>query len=161
MIKDINTLIQPNGNFRWRAVTASNEATRLGIDNSIKEQYIIDNVLYHVTNLQKIRDIFGLTFVSSWYRTPQLCKAIGSSETSNHITGGCTDIEVPSISLVKLGFYIIENLPFEELIFEYMPNGWIHYASFKDRNSKTIKIKDAQYNFKVISYDEAKKYFKV
>ena len=131
-------------NFYYREILRSKTALRLGIDNTPNPEQI-KNAEFHAHNImQPTRDKFGKILVSSWFRVPELCVAIGSKETSNHTTGGTTDFYLfgSKTSLISVGIWIAGNRDFSELIFEYMPHGWLHCASFKGRNERVIKLKD-------------------
>ena len=80
--------------------------------------------------------------VSSGFRSPELCVAIGSSTTSQHASGQAADFEIYGVSNKELADYIADNLDFDQLILEFWkpeePNsGWVH-CSYKgaDNNRK-------------------------
>jgi hypothetical protein len=82
--------------------------------------------------------------VSSGYRSPELCVAIGSSINSQHAKGQAADFEIFGLSNADLCKWISENLEFDQLILEYHnigePNsGWIHCSYRADgENRKQI-----------------------
>ena len=92
--------------------------------------------------LQPIRDQFGqVVSVSSGYRSPELCVAIGSSTQSQHAKGQASDFEIFGISNKELADYIDQNLDYDQLILEYWkgedePNsGWVH-CSFNTQGNR-------------------------
>jgi len=91
--------------------------------------------------LQPIRDHFGqVVSVSSGYRSPELCVAIGSSTKSQHAKGEAADFEIFGVSNKELADWIDENLDYDQLILEYWkesdPNsGWIH-CSFNTQGNR-------------------------
>ena len=78
-----------------------------------------------------MRDHFGRVKVTSGYRSPELCTAIGSSVNSQHAKAEAADFEVMGTDNAELADWIKDNLPYDQLILEYYtpgePNsGWIH-----------------------------------
>jgi hypothetical protein len=91
--------------------------------------------------LQPIRNEFGSFIVSSGYRSPELCEAIGSKATSQHAKGEAADFEVAGVSNYKLATWIEENLPFDQLILECFQggnSGWIHCSYVPDGRKETL-----------------------
>ena len=74
-------------NFSVRELTKSQTAERKGIDNTPTEEHIENLKLLCENILQPTRDEWGVVSVSSGYRSPSLCQAIGSSEKSQHARG--------------------------------------------------------------------------
>ena len=142
-------------NFSLEELTKSQTATRKGIDNtpSPEHQDNLKSLCTHV--LQPIRDHFDrVVTVSSGYRSPELCTAIGSKITSQHAKGQAADFEIFGVSNKELADYINQNLDYDQLILEYWkesdPNsGWVHCSfktegnrkqylkAYKDENNKT------------------------
>ena len=123
-----------SANFTLSEFVKSQQAERLGIDNT-PPQVVINNLKQLVVNvLQPVRMHYGKTMVvSSGYRSPALNKAVGGSKTSDHMTGCAADIEVPGVSNYDLAVYIRDNLPFTQVILEfYTPgipdSGWVHVS---------------------------------
>lgn len=84
--------------FKYSEFEASDTAKRLGIDNSIPDGDVRDNIKALVENvLQPLRDAWGGPLViNSGYRCLELNKAVGGVPTSQHVLGqaadvGCTD----------------------------------------------------------------------
>lgn len=123
-----------SANFVLSEFVKSQQAERLGIDNT-PPQVVINNLKQLVENvLQPVRTHYGKTMViSSGYRSPALNKAVGGSKTSDHMTGCAADIEIPGVSNYDLAVYIRDNLPFTQVILEfYTPgipdSGWVHVS---------------------------------
>jgi len=134
-----------SNNFSLKELTASQTAERKGISNNPSEDHMTN--LKELCNnvLQKIRDHYGkVVSVSSGYRSPELCVAIGSSVNSQHAKGQAADFEVFGLSNAELCKWISENIDFDQLILEYHnigePNsGWIHCSYRSDgENRKQI-----------------------
>ena len=142
-------------NFSLNELTKSQTAERKGIDNtpSTEHQENLKSLCTHV--LQPIRDHFSrVVSVSSGYRSPELCTAIGSKITSQHARGEAADFEIFGLSNKTLADYIDSELHYDQLILEYWkesdPNsGWVHCSfsqgknrrqylkAYKDENNKT------------------------
>ena len=128
-------------NFSLNELTKSQTAERKGIDNtpSAEHQENLKSLCEMV--LQPIRDHFGqVVSISSGYRSPELCVAIGSSTKSQHAKGQASDFEIFGVSNKELADWIDENLDYDQLILEYWkesdPNsGWIH-CSFNTQGNR-------------------------
>ena len=130
-------------NFSLNELTKSQTAERKGIDNtpSAEHQENLKSLCEMI--LQPIRDHFGqVVSVSSGYRSPELCVAIGSSTQSQHARGEAADFEIFGISNKELADYIDQNLDYDQLILEYWkgedePNsGWVHCSYTNGNNRK-------------------------
>ena len=134
-----------SNNFSLNELTKSQTAERKGINNNPSEDHM-NNLKELCENvLQKVRDHYGkVVSVSSGYRSPELCLAIGSSVNSQHAKGQAADFEVYGLSNAELCKYIAESLDFDQLILEFHnigePNsGWIHCSYRNDgENRKQI-----------------------
>jgi len=91
-----------------------------------------------------VREHFGKpVMISSGYRSPALCEAIGSSAKSQHAQGEAADFEINGIDNVDLAAWISRNCDFDQLILEFYDNvdpnsGWIHCSSKKESSRKQI-----------------------
>ena len=119
-------------NFSLNELTKSQTAERKGIDNTPSPEHQENLKLLCESVLQPVRDHFGkVVTISSGYRSPELCTAIGSKITSQHAKGQAADFEIFGVSNKELADYINENLEYDQLILEYWkesdPNsGWEH-----------------------------------
>ena len=128
-------------NFSLLELTKSQTAERKGIDNtpSTEHQENLKKLCENV--LQPIRDHFEqVVSVSSGYRSPVLCAAIGSKSTSQHARGEAADFEIFGISNKELADWIHYNTNYDQLILEYWkesdPNsGWVH-CSYSESNNR-------------------------
>ena len=137
-------------NFSINELTKSQTAERKGIDNTpgTEHQENLKKLCENV--LQPVRDHFEqVVSVSSGYRSPELCTAIGSKITSQHAKGEAADFEIFGVSNKELADYINENLDYDQLILEYWkesdPNsGWVHcsYSEGNNRNQYLKAYKD-------------------
>ena len=129
-------------NFSLNELTKSQTAERKGIDNTPSTEHQDNLKSLCEMILQPIRDHFGqVVSVSSGYRSPELCVAIGSSTKSQHASGCAADFEIFGVSNKELADYINENLDYDQLILEYWkgedePNsGWVH-CSFNTQGNR-------------------------
>ena len=95
-------------NFTLEEMVKSQTAERKGIPNAPELHHIDAMELLCEKILQPIRDKFGSFMVSSGYRSPELCVAIGSKITSQHAKGEAADFEVAGIDNYDLARWIEE-----------------------------------------------------
>ena len=104
-------------NFSLNELTKSQTAERKGIDNTPGTEHQENLKSLCEMILQPIRDHFGqVVSVSSGYRSPELCVAIGSSTQSQHAKGQASDFEIFGISNKELADYIDQTLDYDQLI---------------------------------------------
>lgn len=148
--------------FSIEEAEKSQVALRRGIDNDIPE-HLLDNVIAVAENiLEPVREKYGIPFSpSSFYRSPELCIAIGSSRKSQHAKGEAVDFEIPGISNMIVASWIQKNLIFDQLILEYYQNnipnsGWIH-VSYKRNggNRKEVLVYDGKKYKRGLSANDA------
>lgn len=127
--------------FSLSDVTRSQEAARRGIDNDLPIA-LVETVRETVEMMERIRafltDKAGHqcpVIVSSWYRSIALNRAIGSSDTSDHIRGCAVDFEVPSFGnsycvAAALAPHV-DALRIGQLINEFpdFGAGWVHVST--------------------------------
>ena len=130
-------------NFTLDEMIKSQTAERKGIDNYPEKEHIENLKLLAENILQPIRDKFGAFIVSSGYRSPELCVAVGSTIKSQHAKGQAADFEVSGIDNYDLARWIESNLPFDQLILEcYKPgdknSGWVHCSYVHEPRKETL-----------------------
>ena len=132
-------------NFTLSELTKSDTAIRKGINNNPNAEQIEKLKALCENVLQKVRDHYGkVVTISSGYRSPDLCEAIGSSKNSQHAKGQAADFEVFGLSNAELVKWISENCEFDQMILEFHnldePNsGWVHCSYRADgENRKQI-----------------------
>ena len=129
-------------NFSLIELTKSQTAERKGINNTPSTEHQENLKRLCESILQRVRDHFGrVVSVSSGYRSPELCEAIGSKTTSQHAKGEAADFEIFGVSNKELAYYIHEHLEYDQLILEYWkeedPNsGWVHCSYRSEGNRK-------------------------
>ena len=121
-----------SANFTLKELTKSDTAIRKGISNEPNTDEIEKLKLLCETILQPVRDKFGPVTVTSGYRSPELCMAIGSSINSQHTKAEAVDFEVEGVDNADVAYWIKDNIPnWDQMILEFytpgQPNsGWIH-----------------------------------
>jgi len=141
--------------FTLNELTKSQEALRLGIDNTPSEEHILNLKILCDNILQPVRDFYGLPVsVSSGYRSPELCEAIGSSRTSQHARGEAADFEIFGVANKDLSDWIVSNLEYDQCILEFWninePNsGWVH-CSYSSKYNRRQYLKAEKVNGKIV-----------
>jgi len=139
--------MQLSKNFSLKELTASQTAARKGINNNPNEDQMNSLKTLCEKVLQPVRDHFGkVVTVSSGFRAPELCVAIGSSVNSQHAKGEAADFEIYGLSNAELCKWIANNCDFDQMILEFHnvdePNsGWIHcsYKSVEDNRKQILR----------------------
>jgi hypothetical protein len=119
--------------------TGSPTALRLGIKNEPNET-VLDAMKHVAENLfEPIREWYGKPIkVNSFYRCPELNKAVNGSKTSGHVLGNSIDISGGSKAENKKIFdYICKNLDFDQVILEF-GGVWVHISLKKEKNRKQV-----------------------
>ena len=139
-----------SANFQLSELVKSQVAERKGIPNNPSPAHIDNLKALCVNVLQPIRSHFeSPVIISSGYRSGELCIAIGSKLTSQHVEGKASDLEVPGIDTKELAKWIKENLEFDQLILEFyrdgeFDSGWVHISwnSGKNRNQSLRALRN-------------------
>ena len=131
-------------NFTLSELTKSQTAVRKNIKNEPSTAHVENLIHLAETVLQPIRDHFGKPVViSSGYRSPELCEAIGSSSKSQHARGEAADFEIMGVDNMQLAMWINKNTNFDQLILEFYepgdPNsGWVHCSAVTGEPRKQV-----------------------
>ena len=125
-------------NFTLLELTKSDTAIRKGINNNPNAEQIEKLKTLCEKILQPVRDHFGRVKVTSGFRSPILCQAIGSSVNSQHAKAEAADFECVGVDNAELADWINRELTYDQLIVEYYtpgePNsGWIHCSWIADQ----------------------------
>ena len=94
-------------NFSLRELTKSQTAERKGISNEPSEEHVENLKLLCTKVLQPIRDEWGVVSISSGYRSPALCEALGSKSTSQHAKGQAADFECYGVDNHELFNWVV------------------------------------------------------
>ena len=136
--------MQLSKNFSLVELTKSQTAERKGIPNDPSPDHIENLRLLCERVLQPVRDHFNhVVTISSAYRSPALCQAIGSSIDSQHAKGMAADFEIFGTPNNEVFNWIKDNLLYDQMILEFWnsdePNsGWLH-VSYNPESSENIK----------------------
>ena len=138
----------------------SNTAIRKGIDNTPNTE--------QKANMEKIaQNIFeplrqwvgGPIKINSFFRCPELNKAIGGSSKSQHCEGQAIDIDdtFGVVSNADMYAWIKNHLDFDQMIWEFGNDDnpdWVHisYVSHKENRNRCLKAyrEDGKTKYKVI-----------
>lgn len=125
-------------NYSFEEFEASNKARQLGLDNSIPDETVRQNIKRLCTTiLQPINDATGWkNTISSGYRSEAVNRAVGGARTSNHRRGCAADcnfyrktngkwVRVPNTEVVAKVKEL--KLPFSEMI-AYNKQHFVHLA---------------------------------
>ena len=128
-------------NLTLLEATKSNTATRLGIDNT-PPPAIVERMIETAEKIfQPLRDALGPIRVSSFYRSPDLNRAIGGSKTSQHCKGEAIDMQ-GILATNKMLFNSACDLEdFDQIIWEFgtlEEPDWVHVSYSKTHNRKQI-----------------------
>ena len=136
-------------NLSLAEVTKSITAQRLGIDNTPKDEWIIENlkaIAKHV--FQPLRNAFGCPiYVSSGYRGPELNRAIGGSKRSQHMEGRALDLDADVFGRCtnsQIFNWLRDNVEFDQLIWEFGDEDnpdWVHVSYIYDGNNRCRCLK--------------------
>jgi hypothetical protein len=132
-------------NISYKEATHSTTAKRLGIDNTPNAEQF-SNMVYVAENVfQPIREHFGAPiYVSSFFRSEALNRAIKGSVNSTHLKGEAMDLDADvygGVSNAQIFHYIKNNLEFDQLIWEFGTDenpAWVHVSLSKRNNRKQI-----------------------
>lgn len=116
--------------------TNSPTALKLGINNTPDETTLERMKLVAKECFEKVRAFYGKPIkINSFYRSPELNKAVKGSKTSQHVKGEAIDLSAGSKEQNKILFdWMRLNLDYDQLIWE---NGgvWIH-VSYKSKGNR-------------------------
>ena len=135
--------MQLSKNFNLVELTKSQTAERKGIPNDPSPDHQENLRLLCERVLQPIRDHFNhVVSVSSGYRSPELCIAIGSSVDSQHAKGMAADFEIYGTPNNEVFNWIKQHLMYDQMILEFWnpdePNsGWVHISYNPDQDENT------------------------
>lgn len=136
----------------YEQVIYSATALKHGIDNQPTESHM-KNLRYLGLNIyDPLFDHFGdKLIITSVYRSASLNKFVEGSESSQHLRGQAIDLKVSSpFSTRELFKYIVENLDFDQVIWEFGTNEaprWVHVSikEIGNRYKKTQAISGKGY----------------
>ena len=122
-------------------------AIRKGIDNEPNEEQLANMKLVANNVFEPLRVfVNGPIKVNSFFRSPDLNKAIGGSTKSQHCKGQAIDIDdtYGKATNAEMYWWIKENLDFDQMIWEFGSNDnpdWVHvsYVSPDKNRNRCLK----------------------
>ena len=138
----------------------SNTAIRRGINNTPNNEQLSNMELIAEKVFEPLREwVGGPIKINSFFRCPELNKAIGGSSKSQHCKGQAIDIDdtFGRISNAEMFIWIKHHLDFDQMIWEFgdddNPN-WVHvsYVSPEDNRNRCLKAykENGKTKYKVI-----------
>ncbi len=119
-------------NFSLQELIKSDTAIRKGIDNNPNADQIEKLKGLCENILQPVRDHFGRVKVTSGFRSPELCVAIGSSVNSQHAKAEAADFEVIGVDNAELADWIHASWV------EFQPRAQ-YMRAYRDKETKKTK----------------------
>ena len=125
----------------------SRTALRLDIDNTPTKEHLNNMRLLAENIFEPLRAYVGGPIkINSFYRSPELNKAIGGSSKSQHCHGQAIDLDDTFGRMTNAEMYgfIKEHLDFDQMIWEFgddeNPN-WVHvsYVSEEKNRNRCLK----------------------
>jgi hypothetical protein len=138
-------------NISYKESIHSQTAKRKGIENTPNEEQLASMFTIAEMIFQPLRAwVGGPIKINSFFRSPELNRAIGGSKSSQHCKGQAMDLDdvYGHKTNAEMYMYIKENLDFDQLIWEFgddkNPN-WVHVSyvdAQKNRNRCLKAYKD-------------------
>lgn len=124
--------------FAVQEILYSQTAKKHNIDNTPKDEVIIDNLNYTIRRLEEIRVGYGKSIiVNSCYRCEELNKLVGGVKDSKHVKGLAADLRWSQ----QLFDYIQNECSFDKLIREKSGKSvWIHLQFAKNIEDERHKV---------------------
>ena len=127
-------------NISYKEGVYSITADRLGLENKPTEEHLANMKEVAEKVFQPLRTWVNAPIkINSFYRSPELNKAIGGSSKSQHCKGQAMDIDdtYGHATNADMFMYIRENLDFDQMIWEFGDAhnpSWVH-VSYVDKQS--------------------------
>ena len=144
----------------YREGVYSTTATRLGIDNTPNDEQLDNMELVAEEVFEPLRAYVGGPIkINSFFRCPELNKAIGGSSKSQHCKGQAVDIDdtFGRCTNAEMYHFIKEHLDFDQMIWEFGDDDnpdWVHvsYVSKEKNRNRCLKAyrKDGKTKYIVI-----------
>ena len=131
----------------YREGVYSTTATRREIDNTPNDEQLDNMETIAEKVFEPLREwVGGAIKINSFFRCPELNKAIGGSSKSQHCHGQAIDIDdtYGVVANSEMYHYIKENLDFDQLIWEFgdddNPN-WVHVSYVSEDSNRRRCLK--------------------
>lgn len=131
-------------NITKQELIYSDTAKRLNIDNEpspeheknlVRVSWFLQSLRYKLN--KKFPNQKAIIRISSGYRGPALNKAVGGSQTSDHMKGLAADFTCNILTPYELAKFIVENMVeegFDQVIQEF--NQWVHIGLADSKHPK-------------------------
>lgn len=131
-------MIDISKHITMQEATHSDTAVAHGISNLPEVHHIKSMQYLAQTVFEPLRANFDNPIqVTSFFRNPALNKIVKGSPTSQHLIGEAMDIKGINTRSSILYYWIKDNLPFDQLIWEFGDDSepdWIHVSFTKAKN---------------------------
>lgn len=132
-------------NITWDEATVSATAEKLDLDNTPNDEQLKTMKITAEKLFQPLREWCDHPIrINSFFRSPELCEAIGSKPTSQHTKGQAIDIDsLGEKSNAELFYYIKDNLDFDQIIWEHGDEDnpdWIHMSYVSKKANRGISL---------------------
>ena len=138
----------------------SRTATRLDIDNKPNEEQLANMKLLAEEIFEPLRAYVGGPIkINSFFRSPELNKAIGGSSKSQHCQGQAIDIDdtFGCMTNSEMYWFIKQRLDFDQMIWEFGDDNnpsWVHisYVSKEKNRNRCLQAykENGKTKYKVI-----------
>lgn len=134
-------------NISYKEATLSTTAKRLGIDNTPDSDQFSNMIHVAEGVFQPVREHFDTPiYVSSFFRSEALNKAIKGSSSSTHMKGEAMDLDADvygKVTNAEIFHYIKDKLTFDQLIWEFGTDknpDWVHVSLSKGTNRGQVLV---------------------
>ena len=146
-LEKVESVQKISKHISYKEGTYSITATRLGLENKPTDAHLANMELLAEKIFEPLRSwVNGPIKINSFYRSPDLNKAIGGSSKSQHCHGQAIDIDdtYGYMSNADMFMYIKENLDFDQMIWEFGTEDnpdWVHvsYVNSEDNRNRCLK----------------------
>ena len=138
----------------------SRTALRLGIENEPNKEQLANMKLLAEEVFEPLRAYVGGPIkINSFFRSPELNKAIGGSTKSQHCHGQAIDLDdtFGRCTNAEMFEFIKEHLDFDQIIWEFGDEAnpdWVHvsYVSPEENRNRCLKAykENGKTNYKII-----------
>ena len=136
-----------SGHISYKEAVYSRTATRLNINNEPNNQQMDNMSLIAEEVFEPLRMwVGGPIKINSFFRSPELNKAIGGSTKSQHCHGQAIDLDdtFGRATNAEMFEFIKKHLDFDQMIWEFGNNdnpNWVHvsYVSEEKNRNRCLK----------------------
>ena len=130
----------------YKEGTRSTTAIRRGISNNPNNEQLANMELLAEKVFEPLREwVGGPIKINSFFRSPELNKAIGGSTKSQHCHGQAIDIDdtYGKVANSEMYHYVKSNLDFDQMIWEFGDDdnpAWVHisYVSEEENRNRCL-----------------------